>query len=459
MADNLINCTLENDGVIFTATEYAGDRAFDDNLVQQVYGGATLDQGVYRFTIYPNAGFYINMNTFKVGGVASSGVIGGAIPPNYPGITEANALNNSGASSWSWADDNINLHDAVANVYLYNTLGLPASQCDHPNNTIEVTVVLHPDYVIGNTDTTINIDIDGEGIVYTPPAGLIEFADDAATPFNFNFTPIWINPSGSSVQALEIAPENPLGINFTGAAGLIDMSTEMTDDGWGINWVGTEVFNEANIDYTFGTYILTYLDDPPEEPPSIGYPTFVPAAGCSGNSYDGECYFTAQSDTVFDSYIYNFHPTYRYKQIRFKNWDTQSSTSLNVYNTSFGLSNLPPSISWYIRIRQNGFSQPSNLSLIASSECISFFEISSRYGSSDVDGALVPSYNIQGGARPLDLDNVSLVQINDQEVKVTIPLNQDCIIPQSHLESTENNPDVNYYVYFSCNPVASEPVQ
>ena len=38
MADNLINCTLENDGVIFTATEYAGDRAFDDNLVQQVYG-------------------------------------------------------------------------------------------------------------------------------------------------------------------------------------------------------------------------------------------------------------------------------------------------------------------------------------------------------------------------------------------------------------------------------------
>jgi len=221
---NLENCILLDgdgneitDSIVFTVQENSGDSAGNTaaQLEPMQFGvdengeANMLDPGVYKFRISPSlTGWRLGINNLNISGVQYSGSGGYYIPPNTPSLTTgfpgSHVSANSAASQWENGamgsnDIAVTMHEAVDRVFMHNTsiTNIENGQyfssayggvIDPENNMVEVTVVLKLDYVLGSTDLTIDIDIDGDAVDYQDVGGGIAVGNSSAQ-FYFHVVP------------------------------------------------------------------------------------------------------------------------------------------------------------------------------------------------------------------------------------------------------------------------------
>jgi hypothetical protein len=193
MANNLNNCSISNDGIFFTITETSGDTIQD--LEQQVFNGETLPKGVYRQTISANTDYHVSASMFTINGNSHNAFQQPPDAPVNPGFGESITILDQPPRCWVSAD-----------VFVGNQPGIPTADMGNGsiakvwmkdtvaegdvNNKVEVTIQLMDNFVIGDTDTTINLDIDGEAAVYEPIPIDNEVSEFSKSPFDFLITPV-----------------------------------------------------------------------------------------------------------------------------------------------------------------------------------------------------------------------------------------------------------------------------
>jgi len=195
---NLENCTFENDGVFFTGAESSGDTVND--LTPQVVDGVTLPQGVYRRTITANTDYHVSASMFNIAGNLANtnqqlpdvsfnfGAIGlGVLTPDPVACwVNEDIFVGTGLGGVGGISSSVMGNGNIAKVWMKDTVA-----AGDINNKVEVTIKLMDNFVVGDTDLVINLDIDGDAQVYTPPEPPITGYDiDQKAPFDFLIQPI-----------------------------------------------------------------------------------------------------------------------------------------------------------------------------------------------------------------------------------------------------------------------------
>jgi hypothetical protein len=228
MATNLINCSVDNNGVFFTSQQDAGDGPLImvggpfstiSTLEKQPWTDSTgfipadLPVGHYKATISADAGYGVTVNNFTINGFQSTSSSYFLYQdPHYSALGEnINCLMWLNGATNSLGET-IVLDSNVERVLLRNTTGpqnyqqsLSGSGVEpvSPNNKVEVSVILYDTFIMPEESLTINIDIDGAAVPleldgdYTidEETGLIIPEYQTNSPFEVRFIPIRVGGS------------------------------------------------------------------------------------------------------------------------------------------------------------------------------------------------------------------------------------------------------------------------
>ena len=225
MATNLINCSVQGDGVFFTTQQDAGDGPLVmvggpfstiSTLSRQPWTDlsgfldAELPVGMFKAIIEPDAGYQINASNFTIGGVQPSvSSYYAFVDPHY--YNQGQSVN---CYVWingqeNYQGDAITLDPNIDRVLLRNTSG-PQNSTEigsvdptSPNNRVEVTVILYDTFLMPEESLTINVDIDGAAVPVNLDSGW-EIDDETGlvvpdyntnSPFEVRFIPIRVGSS------------------------------------------------------------------------------------------------------------------------------------------------------------------------------------------------------------------------------------------------------------------------
>ena len=199
---NLENCTFENDGVFFTGTETSGDTIQD--LTPQVYtadgtqAAVTLPQGVYRRIITANPDYNISASMLTIAGNSANAL---QQPPDVGFTSFGGNAALLPDPILCWVNE-----DIFVGVGLGGVGGIPSSvmgggkiakvwmkdtvAAGDINNKVEVTIKLMDNFIVEDVDMIINLDIDGDAQVYTPPVFYTTPDVDEKNPFEFLIQPV-----------------------------------------------------------------------------------------------------------------------------------------------------------------------------------------------------------------------------------------------------------------------------
>ena len=228
MATNLINCSVDNNGVFFTSQQDAGDGPLImvggpfstiSTLEKQPWTDSTgfipadLPVGHYKATISADAGYGVTVNNFTINGFQSTSSSYFLYQdPHYSALGEnINCLMWLNGATNSLGET-IVLDSNVERVLLRNTTGPQNYQQSlsdsgvepvSPNNKVEVSVILYDTFIMPEESLTINIDIDGAAVPleldgdYTidEETGLIIPEYQTNSPFEVRFIPIRVGGS------------------------------------------------------------------------------------------------------------------------------------------------------------------------------------------------------------------------------------------------------------------------
>lgn len=199
---NLENCTFENDGVFFTGTETSGDTIQD--LTPQVYtadgtqAAVTLPQGVYKRIITANPDYNISAEMLTIAGNPANAL---QQPPDVGFTSFGGNAALLPDPILCWVNE-----DIFVGVGLGGVGGIPSSvmgggkiakvwmkdtvAAGDINNKVEVTIKLMDNFIVEDVDMIINLDIDGDAQVYTPPVFYDTEDVDEKNPFEFLIQPV-----------------------------------------------------------------------------------------------------------------------------------------------------------------------------------------------------------------------------------------------------------------------------
>ena len=140
---NLENCTVTS----FTSEEIQGDNFLDGTMTTQIVDGAPLANKKYKLFVSSNWEHEVQASYLTIAG----------LEPNI--ITD-----NPTVGSRHWVGNNLPDPELIQQITIRD-LGTVGS----PNNTVEVLIIMQSSFEYPGGDYTLNIDIDGDAEIYTPP--------------------------------------------------------------------------------------------------------------------------------------------------------------------------------------------------------------------------------------------------------------------------------------------------
>ena len=445
---NLENCILLDgdgnqitDSIVFTVQENSGDSAGNTaaQLEPMQFGvdengeANMLDPGVYKFRISPSlTGWSLGINNLSISGVQHSGSGGYYIPPNTPSLTTgfsgSHTSANSAASQWEngalgYNDITVTMHEAVDRVFMHNTSitniengeyiwSIYGGVVDPENNMVEVTVVLKPDYVLGSTDLTIDIDIDGDAVDYQDVGGGIEVGAGSAQfyfhviPYIFSDRPDYYSASFSTADgeltassmsgnlddsAYEVSPQVTSSVQYVPGITCCPMFTVQL----GINqyiysdYPGAYAESNNTTSGTTGYAVASFYDgcgsygefvsaqyggnyeDLVDEDSNFQSSGVYPSGTSNyGDPWVADFQMTSQNigastvsfqsgDTAYEDI--NINPQNELcRAVQYHNYNGVTNTSVNMLGNTIGQSNLPDSCKFHFRIANGVFSNAYN---------------------------------------------------------------------------------------------------
>jgi len=458
---NLQNCNFENNGIFLGISINSGSNIND--LTPQVVNGVTLPQGVYRRNISAQPGYIIDVSMLTIAGSESTGQQ--PLPENSTGIGTVDCWVSDLVTTQSvGVDPNAMGQGFIRKVWMRNTSeGLP-------DNEVEVTIQLFDTFVVSQNPPTnivdITVDIDGDAQIYEPPFYITDIATDADSPLTVSFCMVGMPFQGSmgysslrhrfavradymnQVQTWgrfsyntydEFNYLDPSDINYdnfsSGAnIGLLDLETQSSAyNPDAPPYPGGNVQNEVN-ENRYPTIVpYSFFHDGVAPLPNLLESQFLVGSGYgqpTSSQYNHGC-FDVQSGLNFG--IVNQNKAC----ITFENTNNTTGQSLNMYNTSLGLSGLPETLEYVVRLQySNGYDPITETggydSVFIPSESF-IYQTARRINAVNSIGY---SYNVDlattGGDTPFNVEGATFETFeNNKTMKVTIPLQSAFAINQT----------------------------
>tara|TARA_R100000951_G_scaffold19016_2_gene15754 strand:- start:7633 stop:9186 length:1554 start_codon:yes stop_codon:yes gene_type:complete len=436
---NLINCFIS---APFTTQEVEGDSVSNNQLENQVYEGATLNEGQYKFLITPEPFYVVDTTDFTINNVA------GLAAGNNNTILWSDAITGGGNGSFTSTD--------IAGITLSNT-GTGGELL----NTILVTVTLKPTFVMPSADKTILLNIAGTAPAYVPNV-IVE------DPILFNSENIFVSLSMMNNDPLvKIAPPrtnrmtmlfennsstyddlaaNAFWPNYPALLGQVPGNTYPAVLEYGSNgsiildeiWpnCGSDILN-CNAIYEAGYGYNTYVVSGAKRPTGV-------ELGGSGLQY-----FGVQESQQFGGWtraytngnigVDDATPELIYSEIVPPRCGGSyqfniGSENYNVVGSTLGQAcgvSISSGMNWHIRSTTNQSNyDPAAGGIGAFSQFIDVYSSVTSYR--DINNNLVHiPWTSSNNLSAVDLDNIVLTQLDCWTVNVFIPWNQNFVIPPS----------------------------
>jgi len=348
---NLENCTVTS----FTSEEIQGDNFLDGTMTVQTVDGAPLANKKYKLFVSSNWEHEVQASYLTIGGLEPSGIF------------------TNGGRYWvgnNFPDD----LEVVVQQITIRDLGTVGS----PDNIVEVEILMHNTFVFPGGDYTLDIDIDGDAEIYTPPN---------ISDYNISASLTKIT-GGSNIDIKVFSSTLVNQLDMTGA------------------WPCAGILNTACTMYNPCSPTYQWAD-----------------AAYIGGDFNPNDFITGETDSndqnIYDNLTTDNCTTYEFS--------VDSNSGGDVLALVVG-TDIPSSLKWRLRCTDGG-------SIQALSSFINVYYSLTHYEDTNGDVQLIP-YTSSNNLSAVDLGSMTLTQDDCENVTVEIPFNTNFNWP-THVDGTE----------------------